>query len=197
MNLRSLYKNKHSGFTLVEVLVALAITALIMGPISAVVVQTFWVNERGTNNTLAYRQVQMAGQYISEDILQAGETSGSPNVRNVDIIGTAEVEAIWLWWDYSSVYPGGGKHKIRYFTQPDTTTPRVDDYILVRQDFSGYSNFDDWTNPTSTITVAHSIMLPIVFNTATNQLTITATVGSGPRAATETRIYRIDLRIGT
>jgi prepilin-type N-terminal cleavage/methylation domain-containing protein len=65
--------NKRCGFTLVEVLIALAITGLIGGAIATSIVQMFDVNHQNTNSITAQRQVQQVGYNMSRDGQNAQE----------------------------------------------------------------------------------------------------------------------------
>ncbi|ADJ26516.1 type II secretion system protein, putative [Dehalogenimonas lykanthroporepellens BL-DC-9] len=71
MNALRQFLVKKRGFTLVEVLIALTITGLIMGGISAGIIQLMTISERNTNAITAQRQLQQAGDAVSTDIVQA------------------------------------------------------------------------------------------------------------------------------
>ncbi|MFC2068594.1 type II secretion system protein J [Chloroflexota bacterium] len=58
-----------SGFTLVELVVAMTVGAFIMGGALAIMTQLFWVTSDNSNYMAAYRQVQNAGDWISQDAL--------------------------------------------------------------------------------------------------------------------------------
>ena len=59
------------GFTLVELLVAIAIAGLITAGISVAIMQVLTINTRASNHMIAVRQVQQAGKEVSKDALQA------------------------------------------------------------------------------------------------------------------------------
>jgi len=167
------------GFTLVEVLIAMAVTALIMGAFGAIVYQVFRVNDSSGNNTLAFRQVQYAGQYISKDVLQAQDIK-------INVPGTV----LFVSWDYTPAPYNQERHTIGYVLQGDKKLIRYD-YVGIPPDpitwGFGY---------TSRIVVADFVTnFVFVFDGLTYELKVTATVGTGTNAATETRTYKIEPRI--
>ncbi len=68
--LKSIHKNQ-KGFTLIELIVAIAITALIIGVIVMSIFQIFIVNALSSNHMKAVRQVQNAGYWINHDVQMA------------------------------------------------------------------------------------------------------------------------------
>jgi prepilin-type N-terminal cleavage/methylation domain-containing protein len=76
-------KNHQKGFTLIEMLVALAITAVIGVGISAAVVQVISVNSIATHHILAIKQVENVSYWLNHDLrmaqaVQVGGGSGFP-----------------------------------------------------------------------------------------------------------------------
>jgi prepilin-type N-terminal cleavage/methylation domain-containing protein len=66
-----LVHNNQRGFTLIELIIAIAIAALITGGITAAIMQLLTINTRDSNHMVAVRQVQQAGKEVSKDTLQA------------------------------------------------------------------------------------------------------------------------------
>ena len=64
-------KTTEKGFTLIEMLVALAILGAIMGVMSAAVITIMRTNSQNTEWNVNLRQVQNAGHWISRDALMA------------------------------------------------------------------------------------------------------------------------------
>ncbi|MGA7677256.1 MAG: prepilin-type N-terminal cleavage/methylation domain-containing protein [Dehalococcoidia bacterium] len=87
-------KTTEKGFTLIEVLVALAILGAIMGVMSAAVISIMKVNTQNTEWNVNLRQVQNAGHWISRDALMAQVVSD--NKTGVFLALT------WSDWDGNS-----------------------------------------------------------------------------------------------
>jgi prepilin-type N-terminal cleavage/methylation domain-containing protein len=160
-------KNNQRGFTLVEIIVSLALMALIGGGIATTVYQTININTISNNQMLAIRQVQNLGYYLNLDIHMSESTA------NGIIPGINNGFPLEINWDYQD-YPGGQKHHIVYDIINGTSLQRSD-------------TLNDST--TSTIIVAEYIS-SISFDGHT--LTVTATVGE----QSETRTYEITARTG-
>jgi prepilin-type N-terminal cleavage/methylation domain-containing protein len=62
---------EQSGFTLIELIVALAITGLLAGGLSATIFQVLNGNAQSSSQMNVVRQVQNAGYWISQDTLMA------------------------------------------------------------------------------------------------------------------------------
>lgn len=91
MIFHSINKNQR-GFTLVEVLLALAITGIIAGGITMTIFQVFDVSARSSNHMVAIRQVQNAGYWISHDALMA---------QKPDATGASGFLTLsWVGWEY-------------------------------------------------------------------------------------------------
>jgi prepilin-type N-terminal cleavage/methylation domain-containing protein len=80
------------GFTFIELIIAVAITTLIIGGIASALFQVFNVNTLNSNHMAATRQVQNAGFWISQDSQMA------QIVDTADVIGTDEIEILFLSW---------------------------------------------------------------------------------------------------
>lgn len=63
--------NDQGGFTLLELIIAIAIAGLITAGITVAIMQILTVNHRASNHMIAVRQVQQAGKEVSKDTLQS------------------------------------------------------------------------------------------------------------------------------
>jgi prepilin-type N-terminal cleavage/methylation domain-containing protein len=79
------------GFSLLELLVALAITGLITTSITMVISQTFTGSTRSSNHMVAVRQVQEAGYWVSYYASSA---------QNMTITGDSGFPLILRWFDF-------------------------------------------------------------------------------------------------
>jgi prepilin-type N-terminal cleavage/methylation domain-containing protein len=178
------------GFTLIELIITVAITALITGGIATALYQVYNVNTLNTNHMTATRQVQNAGFWISQDSQMA------QIVDTADDVGTAETEILilsWTGWGYDI---GGDKGTdqvvIRYYydaatsklwrSEAITTTIYDSEGVLVGT-----------TSSSSQFQVAQFIpTIPTVTPLSGNKIgvTIEATVAD----ATEQRTYEVSAR---
>ena len=123
------------GFTLIELMIAIVIAAIITGGITAAVMQVLTINSRASNHMVAVRQVQQAGKEVSKDTLQAqgvnaSGVEGFPLTLTWDEWGTNQTNTVV----YTLVdMPGGLKQLERTHTfngtDQATALPIVAEYI--------------------------------------------------------------------
>lgn len=111
-----IFHKEQRGFTLVGLLVALAITGLIAGGITTAISQVFIFNMRISAHMTAIKQVESAVHWISRDAQMASAITVAPGDTGFPLILT--------WTDYGE---GGA---------PQTVTYTIDSAELWR-DFNG------------------------------------------------------------
>jgi len=193
------YKGQ-GGFTLVELLVAIAITGVIITAISTAVFQVVAGNIYNSNQMTATRQVQQVGFWMSQDGQMATTASSA------DDPGTTENEVLTLTWtEYKSwktepllepPYTEGVisiivNHKVIYI---------VSDGALSRNEYrTGEIREDEFDPETdyslfSTTRIAQFIRsIDCTVSAKKIVVDVTATV-EGFRTATENRVYEISMR---
>ena len=162
-------KKGEKGFTLVELLIVIAITGLITGGITMTIFQVFNINTRNTNRMTAVRQVQNAGFWVSPDVQMAqnvtpGGSSGFPLTLTWEEWATGNNHTVV----YTLVDMSGGLKKLwrsHSVTGGNSTVTPIAEYI----------------DPVQTSFVPASG----AFN-----FTVTATLGG----QTETRVYEVTPR---
>jgi len=154
------------GFTIIELLVALAITCLITGGVTMAIFQVFAGNARTSNHMTAVRQVQNAGYWIGRDAQMAqtvdtGVFSGCP---------------LTLGWTEYGV--DGDVHQVVYAL--------VDSQL--RRSHSVNSG-----EPVETLVAQYidSTGTDCQFAGGKVTLTVMATVGGFPEETSETRVYEV------
>jgi len=170
----SIDKNQ-KGFTLVEMLIAVAITAIIVGSVTTAIFQVFTGNARTSNHMTAVRQAQEAGYWVSHDaqMAQSANTTGASGFP---------LTLTWTDWESSSghqvIYslqdmPGGGLKRLQRSYSVNATAPNNS---FVAQ----YIN-DSGSPPQTSCDFTNGKLI----------FTVTATAGSGSQGASETRVYEV------
>ena len=97
--LGSIHKNQR-GFTLIELVIAIAITGIITSGITVSIFQVFDMNTRDSNYMIAVRQVQNAGYWLSHDAQMAQSV-----VTGNDPIGTGfPLTLTWTDWETGVIH---------------------------------------------------------------------------------------------
>jgi prepilin-type N-terminal cleavage/methylation domain-containing protein len=107
-----LFHKNQMGFTLVEVMLAIAITGIITGGITMTTFQVFSGNTRTSNHMTAVRQVQNAGYWVSHDAQMAQILTPTPSPDSDGFPLTLS----WTEWDgtvNTITYTLGGTEFVR------------------------------------------------------------------------------------
>ena len=169
-----LINRNQMGFTLIELMLAIAITGVITGAITTTIFQVVNSSARTNNHMMAVRQVQNAGYWVSRDaqmaqvVEPAGELVDTPAGTGFPLTLT------WTEWD-------GTVNEITYILEG---TELWRDYDGQRDPVAQFVNPD----PEKT---------RCEFTDGKLTFTITATVGSNSQAQSETRIYEVKPRPGS
>lgn len=161
------------GFTLIELMIAIAITGLITGGITLTIFQMFDGIARGNSHMLVVRQVHNTGHWISRDAQQAQNVNTDDDPETTEII-----ELVTLTWKGYGV--DGDEHEVVYTI--------VDNEIR-----RSYSVNDGQPAVTFVAQYIDSGQTICEFSNGVLNLMVTATVG-GRQPASETRAYEITPR---
>ena len=181
MILHRLFRLSHreQGFTLLELVIGIAIGGLISLAVGSLMVMMFKVNAGSLSRSNAIRQVQNVGLWVSEDVQSA---------QNITIGGAHVLEVTWSDWD-------GTMYKVDYDYDTVITSE------LFRMYYSTTTGVFP-ANPTSIMMVGQFINhagTSIAKSAGMYNLTVTATVAglsANGQPVTETRIYKIVARPG-
>jgi len=174
---RSLLKSQR-GFTLIEVLIAVAIGGAIAGAGSMATRQVITETVRNNNHEIAVRQVQNAGHWVTRDTQMAqtvvpdGDADGLPlTLTWEDFAGTNEYQVVYSLEEVAGVLKLKREH---YTNRTDNPDPDATTYVAKYID-SGQTSCEFVDPPTPMLT-----------------FTVTATVGGDSlQEGSETRIYEI------
>ncbi len=168
--------NGQGGFTLLELIIAIAIAGLITAGITVAIMQILTINTRASNQMIAVRQVQQAGKEVSKDALQA-----QPSKIEIEPDDPPGAFLVLNWTDWE-----GGNNTVIYTLQDMPSSPDLS--VLARNhtingtpEATAPPVVAQYIDPTQTSCVRNGTLL--VF-------TVTATVGE----QSETRIYEIEPR---
>jgi len=165
-------KKGQRGYTMIELLVAVAIFGLISSGVAYTVMQMLKVNASSNNSVTAIRQVQNVGYWVSRDAHQAQIISDEDDPTTTEVVELLTVE--WIEWD-------GTVNTIVYFTDDEQVKRVV-----------------DRNGSTEEYTIARFITLADFVLDDDDRLltvTVTATVG-GFQQVEETRVYEVIRRAG-
>jgi prepilin-type N-terminal cleavage/methylation domain-containing protein len=163
------YKNE-AGFTLIEILVSLAITALIGLGATMSIAQMLNQTARNNDFTTASRNAMNAVYWISRDAQMAQTISGVAGFP-----GTSDLSLAWVDWNNSShnaTYSMANDRLLRTYR-----TYNVDGQITETTE----TLIAEYINPSANMTSCVSV-------NGTLTLTITSSVGEGSRVVDVTRI---------
>lgn len=186
-NLRKIIKNQ-GGFTLMEMVIGVALIGIIGGAIATSITQVFTGSNTSSNQMTAINNVRNAGDWIIRDAQQA-RAWDSPNIRDPLLTG---LPMEMFWYEYNPNFPTEEWHKITYSINTTNLT-RVED-IGTRID-------GVWAVVTSgqPVIVAQNITAATRTFVSTDDInilkvTIISTVGAGSYRATEIRTFEIRMR---
>jgi prepilin-type N-terminal cleavage/methylation domain-containing protein len=195
--LSGLLHKGQSGFTLVELLVAIAITGVIIIAISTAVFQVVAGNIQNSNQMTATRQVQQVGHWISEDGQMATTASSADDPETTNFI-----EKLTLTWtEYTS-------WKSEPLDEVDEVISMIINHKVIYTLSGGVLERNEWRTEEiredvfdpedylhfSTTRIAQFISsIECTLSAKTIVVDVTATV-EGFRTATENRVYEINMR---
>jgi prepilin-type N-terminal cleavage/methylation domain-containing protein len=172
VNMKKLRKGQ-KGFSLVELVIVVALAGLVGAAITATAFQVFTFSTRLSNQMTAVRQVQQAGFWVSPDVMMAEP-------------------------DEIKVNPGGGKFLVLGWTAHDGKEHEVTYTITADDRLQRTHNITEGGQTTTEVSIVaeyidsyQTSFVPVAGGAY--DFTVTATVGE----QTETRVYEVKPRFGT
>lgn len=157
------------GFTLIEMLVVVAIAAVVMGAASAAIVALYRISPQSNNWTVALRQVQNSGYWISRDVqMSAGNIAvGTGNTFLTMVLPQNPTDNVTIVYQLQNM--SGGQRLMRT-NQTTNDTIMIAEFISIPADTGPFYNSDN--------------------NTLT--FTIKATYGNAPVTRTYEALQRVE-----
>lgn len=119
---------REKGFTLLELLLTVAIGAIAIAAVTAIIMQVFQINAVSSNRTVLIRELERVGSYVSRDALQT--EAGS--------VKTTISETLTLAWtedgtDYSIVYSKQEEDIVRtYSAGSEANTETISSLVILK-----------------------------------------------------------------
>jgi prepilin-type N-terminal cleavage/methylation domain-containing protein len=201
-----IFNRNQKGFTLVELLIAITITAVISTAVATASYQIFKVNARSLNRQIAIAQVQNGSNAVNRDAQQAQNiiprynnlTSKpvSSNIIQFDLVNDSagiplntpdQLEIDWVAWDVATQH--NTTHKVIYSVvnkvlqktvtlTVDNGSPTTSTAVVANYVTSASGNWNTYTN---TLTLIVQVDVPNA--TAGNKATENRTLQIIPRPA--------------
>ena len=169
------------GFTLIELIIAIAIAGLITAGITAAIMQILTINTRASNHMVAVRQVQQAGKEVSKDTLQA---------QSVNATGSTDFLTLnWIEWAAGNMT--GSNHTVVYtlISMPSSGLKKLQREHYIDVTLNSTTIVAEYIDDTIDL-VSGEPKTRCDWNGSLLIFTVTATLGT----ESETRVYEIQPR---
>lgn len=165
------------GITVIELIIAMALSVIIAGAITATILQVINGSNRTNNHMTAVRQVQNAGYWVSHD----AQMAQSVNTTAPDGF---PITLSWVGWSGNTTY------EVVYSSENMTSgsLKNLQRSYSVNGTVQETSYVAQYVDPATTS--ANFTSGELIF-------TVTATVGAGSQAGSETRFYKVGPRPGS
>lgn len=182
-------KKNQSGFSLVELLVAIAISSIIIIGLVIGIFQLFTGHARASGEMTVVRQVQQAGYYISRDTHMAREVLDTQALVDIDPDTTEVVTLTWYWflWHENPADRDGEGHRVIYTLENDKLYRNY--YFAPEDELTGEVNEDDYAIVSKTFIAGYIDEIVCIYANGELTLTVTASVDGIAGEQEETRIY--------
>ncbi len=174
---RRIEGDDEAGFTLIELIVTIAILPIVVGGISVALISVFSLQGSVTNRISDSNDSLVASVYFNRDVQSAEQMTTSPTVAcgpTPAPTNPAQTQLLGLEWGANTSAPGGYDSVVSYVSVPEVNTQtNATTYKMLRQVCSYAAG--STLNLTSTITVANDIgSAPTLTITGANNANVTS-----------------------
>jgi prepilin-type N-terminal cleavage/methylation domain-containing protein len=121
---------REKGFTLLELLLAVAIGAIAIAAVTAIIMQVFQINTVSSNRTVLIRELERVGSYVSRDALQTEAGSVKTTISDSETLTLAWTED---GTGYSIVYSKQGEDIVRtYSAGSEANTETISSLVILK-----------------------------------------------------------------
>lgn len=182
MRLGNINKDQR-GFTLIELIIAFAITGLIVGGLAMTVIQLFEGHAQSSGEMTAIRQVQNTGYHISRDTQQAHEVSFDNDPDTPEVITLTWYQ---YYWDESTPDRRGEGYRAVYILEDG----RIERAYYEAPDQEGETPDEAFELQYTTFIAEYISVISITTSGDDYEVTVTAYIG-GFNPQSETRTYKV------
>ena len=182
------------GLSLIELLVAIAISGLIVAGITMTIFQIYRGHAQTSGEMMVIRQVQQTGYHMSRDIQMARDVLDTHALVDINPDTTEIVNVTWYWFKYDPDSPDrdGEGNKVIYTLEDDRL---YRNYYFADEDLAtGEVNEEDYELKSRTFIAEYINNIEIVPENGVYKITVTASVDGIAGEQTETRTYEAKTR---
>ena len=146
-----------SGFTLIELVIVVAILPIVLGGIATALLSVFSLQDQTQNRIGNSNDALVGSVTFNKDVQSAAQltTVANPASATAPSCGTSsQTQLLGLEWGANSAAPGGYDTVVSYVQTPSSQTPNT--FSLVRQECT----FGPSTTPASITTISRNIGSP-------------------------------------
>ncbi|MFC1865439.1 type II secretion system protein J [Chloroflexota bacterium] len=183
-------KKDQGGFSLIELLVAIAISGVIIIGLSTMIFQLYIGHARSSGEMTVVRQVQQAGHYISRDTHMAREVFIGNNPNTVEEVGEEELFTLtWYWFLYHPDVPDrdGEGSRVSYTVIDDKLYRKY--FFALEDESTGEVNEADYALISKTFIAEYIEEIDSSWNGVELTVNVTASVDGIAGTQWETRTY--------
>jgi len=148
-------RSSQKGLTLIELLVAMVVGAMIIGAVVASIIQLFTMSDRNSDYNAAFTQVQNAGYWVSHDAVQITEepTFDNGNLVTLDWVD-GDGDAHQVVYTLQDADPADGVEELqRAYSFEESGVPQPEETIVIAQYIDPANTSCSWDGNVLTLVI--------------------------------------------